>query len=45
MAFRYFQQMGKCMYTGNPIDLEKLGGDAYNKDHIYHMEIPIFQLH
>ena len=33
--FLYFQQMGKCMYTGNPIDLEKLGGDFYNKDHIY----------
>lgn len=37
--FLYFQQMGKCMYTGNPIDLEKLGGDFYNKDHIYPQSI------
>ena len=34
--FLYFLQMGKCMYTGHPIDLAKLGGDTYyNKDHIY----------
>lgn len=34
--FLYFLQMGKCMYTGNPIDLSKLGNDTYyNKDHIY----------
>lgn len=34
--FLYFLQMGKCMYTGHPIDLSKLGTDTYyNKDHIY----------
>ena len=34
--FLYFLQMGKCMYTGHPIDLAKLGSDTYyNKDHIY----------
>lgn len=34
--FLYFLQMGKCMYTGHPIDLSKLGSDTYyNKDHIY----------
>ena len=31
--FLYFLQMGKCMYTGNPIELSKLGD--HNKDHIY----------
>lgn len=35
MLFLYFLQMGKCMYTGHPIDLSKLGGKTYNKDHIY----------
>lgn len=31
--FLYFLQMGKCIYTGNPIELSKLGD--HNKDHIY----------
>lgn len=39
VLFLYFQQMGKCMYTGNPIDLAKLSGDAYNKDHIFPQSI------
>lgn len=33
--FLYYLQMGKCAYTGHPIDLARLGGDFYNKDHIY----------
>ena len=33
--FLYYLQMGKCAYTGHPIDLSRLGGDFYNKDHIY----------
>lgn len=32
--FLYYMQLGKCMYTGNPIDLSKLSSD-YNIDHIY----------
>lgn len=35
VLFLYYLQMGKCAYTGHPIDLAKLGGDFYNKDHIY----------
>lgn len=35
VLFLYYLQMGKCAYTGHPIDLARLGGDFYNKDHIY----------
>lgn len=35
VLFLYYLQMGKCAYTGHSIDLAKLGGDFYNKDHIY----------
>lgn len=35
--FLYFMQLGKCAYSGTPINLEKLmsGSDIYNIDHIY----------
>lgn len=33
--YLYFTQLGKCMYTGEPIDIEKLKTNAYNIDHIY----------
>jgi CRISPR-associated endonuclease Csn1 len=37
--YHYFMQMGKCVYTNNPIDLDDLMNDKYNKmyniDHIY----------
>lgn len=34
--FLYYTQMGKSMYTGNPIDLnELLNGTKYDCDHIY----------
>lgn len=34
--FLYYTQMGKCMYTGKPIDLgELLKGQLYDRDHIY----------
>ena len=33
--FLYFMQMGKCMYTGKPIDLSNLGSKLYDIDHIY----------
>lgn len=34
--YLYFLQMGRCMYTGNPIDIAQLNDDAhYNIDHIY----------
>lgn len=33
--YLYFTQMGKCAYTGEPIDLERLGTNAYNIEHIY----------
>ena len=34
--YLYFTQLGKCMYTGRPIDFERLGNDTYyNIDHIY----------
>ncbi len=33
--FLYFLQLGKCMYTGNPIELNDLyNDDIYNVDHI-----------
>lgn len=33
--FLYFMQLGKCMYSGVPLDIEKLKMDIYNVDHIY----------
>lgn len=35
--FLYFCQMGKCMYSGEPIDVEKLlsNDGTYNIEHIY----------
>lgn len=33
--YLYYTQMGKCMYSGRPIDLEELHSDKYDIDHIY----------
>ncbi|MGN0546728.1 MAG: type II CRISPR RNA-guided endonuclease Cas9 [Acutalibacteraceae bacterium] len=33
--FLYFMQLGKSMYSGKPIDLDKLGTKEYDIDHIY----------
>lgn len=33
--YLYYLQMGKCMYTGHPIDLSRLGDGTYNLEHIY----------
>lgn len=33
--FLYFQQMGKCMYCGKPLDISCLGTEEYNIDHIW----------
>ena len=33
--FLYFMQLGKCMYSGDAISLEKLGTKEYDIDHIY----------
>ena len=33
--FLYYLQLGKCLYTGNPIDLTSLSDGTYNLDHIY----------
>lgn len=33
--FLYYMQLGKCMYTGESIELEKLGTKLYDIDHIY----------
>ena len=34
--FLYYMQLGKCMYTGQPINLEQLmSGKLYDVDHIY----------
>lgn len=33
--FLYFQQMGKCMYCGKPLDPAYLGTEKYNIDHIW----------
>ncbi len=32
--FLYFIQEGKCLYTGNPINIEDLNSDKYEIDHI-----------
>lgn len=33
--FLYFMQLGKCMYSGENIDICKLGDATYNIEHIY----------
>ncbi len=33
--FLYYMQLGRCMYTGEPIDLSQLSGKLYDIDHIY----------
>lgn len=35
--YLYYMQQGRCMYSGAPIDLDKLlaGNDTYDIDHIY----------
>lgn len=33
--FLYYIQLGKCMYSGQPIDLAQLKTSKYNVDHIY----------
>lgn len=33
--FLYFTQLGKCMYTGQAIDISRLSSNEYNVDHIY----------
>ena len=33
--FLYYMQLGKCMYSGEPITLENLGSKLYDIDHIY----------
>ena len=36
VLFLYFMQLGKCMYSGEPIDIERIKSDTYvNVDHIY----------
>lgn len=32
--YLYFRQLGKCMYSGEKIDLEALNGNQYDVDHI-----------
>lgn len=33
--FLYFTQLGKCMYSGQVIDINELSSNKYNIDHIY----------
>lgn len=33
--FLYYMQLGRCMYSGTPIDVDKLGTNEYDIDHIY----------
>lgn len=33
--FLYYMQLGKCMYSGEPIDISLIKTDKYNIDHIY----------
>lgn len=33
--FLYFCQLGRCMYTGTPINISELGTDRYDIDHIW----------
>lgn len=33
--YLYYLQLGKCAYTGDPIDLSRLADGTYNLEHIY----------
>lgn len=33
--FLYFMQLGKCAYSGQPIDIADVWGNTYNIEHIY----------
>ena len=33
--YLYFRQLGKCMYSGEPIDISRLSDKTYDIDHIY----------
>lgn len=33
--YLYFIQLGRCMYSGQSIDIEQLAGETYNVDHIF----------
>lgn len=33
--YLYYQQKGRCMYTGEPINIEDLASEKYDIDHIY----------
>lgn len=33
--YLYFTQLGKCMYTGEPINLDSINGNDYDIDHIF----------
>ncbi|MBR3416055.1 MAG: type II CRISPR RNA-guided endonuclease Cas9, partial [Clostridia bacterium] len=33
--FLYYIQLGRCMYSGEPLDVDKLGDGSYNIDHIW----------
>ena len=33
--YLYFMQLGKCMYTGNPIDFDHIKTKSYDIDHIW----------
>ncbi|MBQ8177713.1 MAG: type II CRISPR RNA-guided endonuclease Cas9 [Clostridia bacterium] len=35
VLFLYYMQLGRCMYTGEPIDITKLKDGTYNVEHIY----------
>lgn len=35
VLFLYFMQLGKCAYTGQPLDIDQLKSNLYNVDHIY----------
>lgn len=37
--FLYYLQLGKCVYSGQAIDLNHLSDDTYNIDHIYPQSI------
>lgn len=35
VLFLYFMQLGRCMYSGQPLDINQLKTSLYNIDHIY----------
>lgn len=37
--FLYFMQLGKCMYSGEAIDITQIKGNTYNIEHIYPQSI------